>query len=124
MMKKFLAICFLTIALGGCSTVQGLLNGEVNPIGTQSLAAVEASYGTALSVANGYKQACANGAITGSCRTVVVTMQNADRYAYAQILVARNFVKNNPNIDATVVISTAQAAVAAFQQVQSQNGVK
>ena len=109
-MRKALIIAALTIGLGGCVNGQ-LVNpfaSFTNPVSKDTLAKVESAYGAALSVAVGYRNACANKALPPSCRTIVVQIQNADKYAHAQILVARAFVKNNPTVDAFTSVSESK----------------
>lgn len=124
-MKRILIVPILAISLAGCGTVNSIVSGTLpNPVSKNTLATVQASYGTALAAANAYKQSCIRKLIDRSCRQVVVVLQNADNYAYGQIVVARKFVKNNPNVDASAVIDTAKSAVDAFITAQSVNGVR
>ena len=126
-MKRIIPI-LLALSLAGCA------NGKIvnpfasftNPATKDHLAEIEAGYGAAASLALGFRNACANGNLPTSinCKPIVKQIQNADNYAYAQIMVARTFVKNNPTVDASVILSTAQNAVAAFQQAEAANGVK
>ena len=117
-MKKLLVVV-LALGLGGCVNGQ-LINpfsSFTNPVSKDTLAKVEAGYGAALSVAVAYRNACASKSLPPSCRAIVVQIQNADKYAHAQIVVARNFVKNNPTVDASAVLTTAKQAVDAFTTV-------
>ena len=126
-MKRIIPL-LLVLSLGGC------VNGQIfnpfasftNPATKDRLAELEAGYGAAASLALGFRNACAAGNLPVSinCKPIVKQIQNADNYAYAQIVVARTFVKNNPTVDASVVLSTAQNAVAAFRQAEAANGVK
>lgn len=118
-MKKVFIVCALGLSLAGCSSLQWLnpFAAYTNPVSNDTLVKVEASYGAAVSVAVAYHDACAKREIPPSCRPIVKQIQNADAYAHAQIVVARNFVQNNPTVDASALITTAQAAVAAFTTV-------
>lgn len=125
-MRKLLlaAALALAIPLGACGTtdtigsvVSAATSGIDNPVGTQTLATVEAAYGAALSAAVTYKRLCIakQTAIVGNdCRAIVLKAQAADKVAYAQILIARDFVKNK-KVNAALAIATAQKAVAAFK---------
>lgn len=86
-----------------------------NPFNKPTLAAVEASYGAALSLAVGYRDACALRRIPPDCRLIVPRVQKYGAVAQAEMLVARRFVKDNPTIDATTVLITAQDAVTALK---------
>ena len=120
MMKYFrnagLALAFVT-ALAACASIP-------NPFTKPTLAAVEASYGAALSVAVGYRDACAKRLIPPDCRTIVPKVQSYGAQAQSAVLVARRFVKNNPTIDATAVLTTAQDAVNALKANTPTTGVK
>ena len=123
MRKIILAVALaLAIPLGACGTVPGKIASAVtvgvdNPVSIQELATVEASYGAVLSAAVTYRRLCIakQTAIVGTnCRAVVAKIQDANRFAHAQILVARDFVKNK-KVNASVAIATARQAIAAFQ---------
>lgn len=127
---KRLIVLVLALGLSGCATFNPF-GSVANPVGTQSLAATESAYGVALSAALAYKSLplCKTGttiSLNNVCarRSVIVQLQNADRYAHAQILVARQFVKNNPTLDASAILTTAQNAVAAFKSAETANGVQ
>ena len=121
-MRKLLVVSVLALGLGGCAF--NPFASVTNPVSKDTLAKLEAGYGVAASIALGYRNACAKKEIPPSCRPIVVQIQNADNYAHGQILVARNFVRNNPTIDATALILTAQNALTAFQKAETDNGVK
>lgn len=120
-MKKLIVLA-LSLSLAGCAF--NPLASFSNPVSGDALAKAEADYGAALSIAVAYRNSCAQRLIPPACRPIVKQIQNAENYAHSQILVARNFVNNNPTVDATVLIMTAQQAVAAYQTVASTNGVK
>jgi ABC-type sugar transport system substrate-binding protein len=121
-MKKIIVLS-LGLILSACATYQ-------NPINTSELATVESAYGVALAVAVGYSRLplCKTGtttSLTNTCarRSIVVKLQAADRTAEIALTQARNFVKNNPTLNAISVITAAKAAVGAFQSVEATNGV-
>lgn len=135
MRKIILAVALaLAIPLGGCATtnigsaISAVTTGFQNPAGTQTLAAVEASYGAVLTAAVTYRRLCIakQTAIVGvNCRATVAQMQTANQYAHAQIVVARQFVKANPgNVNASTIIATAMQAVDAFKSVTPNVGAK
>jgi hypothetical protein len=115
-MKTLLVTCF-AVLLSACTTIN-------NPLTPGRLATIESTYGAALSVAVGYRNACARKAIPPSCRPIVVQLQNAGRVAQTRVLALRQFVQQNPTLDATNLISAAQSAVQAFQDVQTVYGVQ
>lgn len=118
-MKKVIVLT-LALALGGCATSRLNLSTTVS---MNSLLGVEAAYGVALSGERAYKRLCASHAVTGSCRTVVASLQAADRTAIQAIHSARDFIKTYPTVDAFNAISAASAAVGQLQLILTANGV-
>ena len=116
MMKKILAVVALSLFITACASIP-------NPVSKPTLASVESSYGAALSIAVGYRDACAKRQIPPSCRPIVFQLQAYGRKAQAAIVSARNFVKNNPTLDVTSALLAAKTAVDDFKAVQTRNGV-
>ena len=117
-MRKLLVICF-ALALAGCASLS-----IKNPFTTTTLGDVEAAYGTALSIAVGYRDACAQRLIPPSCRTIVPQVQRYGVQAQNAIVYARSFVRNNPTLDPTTAVKIASDAVSAFSSFEAQAGVK
>lgn len=118
-MRKLIGLA-LVLCLSAC----GSLGSIQNPITQNRLATIESTYGVLLSVAVGYRNACAEKRLPRSCRPIVAQLQSAGRVAHNRVLELRAFVRDNPTLDATVLITSAQSAVAAFQDVQTVYGVK
>jgi hypothetical protein len=124
MNRIVLALC---LVLAGCSTFQ-------NPINTTRLAEVESAYGIALSAAVAYRSlyninrctASKPESATNICarRSVVLSLQKADREAQVALAAARTFVNNNPTLDASSVINVASQAVGVMRDIESINGIK
>lgn len=115
-MKKLIVAVVLALALTACASVK-------NPFDTPKLATVEASYGAALSLAVGYRDACAQRLIPPDCRPIVKQIQAYGLRAQNAVVYARSFVRNNPTIDATDAIRVAQDAVTALKDYQVKAGV-
>lgn len=122
-MRRFFLVAAMALSLAGCATTGGALTlSTSNPVKVNQLAAVEAGYGAALSVALKYKHLplCKTGTneLSGALcarRSVIVKIQSANRVAHASVVTARNFVRQHPTVDATAVISTAMDAVSQFR---------
>lgn len=124
-MRK-LALVFV-LFLTACATIQ-------NPINTARLTSVESAYGVALSAAVGYYELYKVNRCTTSrpesptnfCarRSVIVALQQADLKAQAAMQAARRFVIQNPTLDASFIITAAEAALSLFQAIEQQNGIK
>lgn len=128
------AAALIALSLGACTTtnigsaVSAVTTGFQNPVGKQELATVEASYGAVLTAAVTYRRLCIAKqyvVVGANCRDTVAKMQNANRYAHAQILVARTFVREHPgNVNVSTVIAVAMQAVDAFKSVTPNVGAK
>lgn len=131
-------ILALAISLGGCATLPDgtkvfLPTASIaNPIKSTSLYDIQATYVIAQAGANAYIQRyrdgyrCAKTRLESpsnlcSRRSIVVKLQNADRIASVALGRASAFIRDNPTIDASAVISAAQSAVAAFYDIQKGN---
>lgn len=122
-MRKSLSIIGVTVAgflLASCFQTFS----PINNASVEQLAEVESAYGIALSVAVGYRAACAQRAIPPSCRPIVVALQGYDRKAHAALVAARRFIKLNPTLDAFSFIGAASQAVRDFQTAEASYGVK
>jgi hypothetical protein len=116
-MKRIIFSIVLLLSLSACASIK-------NPFDKPKLVTVEASYGAVLSIAVGYRDACAKRLIPPDCRPIVKQMQAYGLRAQNAIVYARTFSKNNPTLDATNAIRVAQDAVNALKDYQSQVGVK
>lgn len=122
------------LILGGCDSGRSIFQGGPsltasvqNPVGRTQLAEVEAGYGVALSAAVTYRRLgiCRRSQVAtlaAPCaqRSVVVTLQQADRNARVAILRARRFVRDYPTVSAVDVIAQARAVVDDFQNLATQ----
>ena len=133
-MHKIIIALTLSLSLAGCVTNS---DGTVtifpvvkNPVTPLSLYDIKSTYAIAAAGADSYIQRYRDGhrctktnleSATNICsrRSIVLKLQNADRIAQIAIGRADAFIRDNPTIDATSVISAAQSAVAAFFQIQN-----
>lgn len=135
-MKRFLLIALL--ALGGCATMPDgtkvfLPTASVkNPVTPASLYDIKATYTIAQAGAAAYIDRYRAGhrctktaleSVTNVCsrRSVVLRLQQADRTAQIAIGRVDAFIRDNPTIDASAVVSAAQMAVGAFYDIQKGN---
>lgn len=126
-MKKLVIAIALSLSLGACAQLQKtadfLTTGVTIPVKQQTVDTLNASWGAALAVADGYREACVARVIPPSCRTVVKRMQAAAGPIHAAVKRAR-MLALNPNINATEVIRIASDAVNDFKILQMEMGVK
>lgn len=104
-MKRYTFV--LAFALTACASVP-------NATPTQ-LYQAELVFDGAVKTFNELKGLCANKTLPSSCRGYVVTGQGVIRQAYAADVSARQFIKNNPTLDATNVIQAFTGLVSTFQ---------
>ncbi len=137
-MKKLLIVLGLSLSLSGCvngpnGTKIFLPTASVaNPVTPMSLYDLKATYAIAQAGADTYIQRYRDGfrctktkleSVTNICsrRSIVVKMQDADRKAGIALGRVEIFIRDNPTIDASSVLSAAQASVTAFYQIQQGN---
>ena len=114
-----IAIVFAAaLSLSGCALFQSMSN----PINTTTLYDLEAGYYTAQQIALAYKALplCQTGtqpSVSNICakRSVIVVIQANARKAQAALAALRDFVKNNPTLNAASLISATQLAIAGFE---------
>ena len=122
-MKRIIPVLLLAFVLAGCASLPNPFTAVSNPFDTPTLAKVETAYGAALSIAVGYRRACAERSIPPSCRPIVKQLQAQGARAQAAVVAARKFVKNYPQISAASAIGAAKAAVEDFKAEQTGLGV-
>src|SRR5216684_5675923 len=137
-MRRLILALTISLSLGACvkgpggTTIFLPTESVTNPLGPTSLYDIQATYAIAQAGADAYVQRYRDGfrctktkleSATNICsrRSIVVKMQNADRTAQIAIGRADAFIRDNPTIDASSVISAAQSAVTAFYQIQQGN---
>lgn len=141
-MKRLLLPLLMSLALAACVTVnpneKSVLQGGTsvtasisNPVGARELALVEQGYLLAGNAVKGFAAYCypASGIRPPGCAQrgpIMRAIKSADRKAYAAIVAARAFVRNNPNVSAVSAVGAARSAVndfiAALQNAQAQTG--
>lgn len=112
----------LTIALilGGCASFS-------NPVSQTQIYQLENAYGVAQTAAVAYTRLprCVP-PDTALCSqyNVIVKLAAADQTARTTLQDAETFIRANPTLSATSVISAAQAALRLLQQIETQYGVR
>jgi hypothetical protein len=140
-MRKIILALTLTLALGGCASLNqlgekvlnlpaGSLTTTIsNPVAPVNIYQAKTVYAATLELANTYRDYCYGRPFAAlmadpvakpvckSRRKIVLAMQAADDKAFAAIKTADNFVRSNPTLDATGAIRAAIAAVTEFQNI-------
>lgn len=137
-MRRLLLVAVLAIGLGGCATLNSsgtsiLQGGQsitapiTNPVQPVTVYQVKNVYAAALELADGYREYCwarpyailmadpLTKPICQNRRPNVRRLQKTQAKASAAIQTVDNFVRNNPTLSATQVLSAAWTAVQDFQ---------
>lgn len=109
-MKKLLLIAILSLGLGGCAQLSAVGQGislatktVTNPVTQDELYAIEASIRIVVTGLQAYKDACVAGSADVHCRANIATIQPYTRQIPPLVIQLRGFVKNNDQINATVI---------------------
>jgi hypothetical protein len=111
-MKRFLLAAVLAFGIGACSF--NPLATVTNPVNTTRLYQAELVFAGSLKTFNTLKGLCAQRALPPKCRTYVLQGQPLIGKIYAADKAARNFVDNNPTLDATNVVQAVTGLVSDF----------
>ena len=111
-MKRIIPFIF-ALALAGCVNGQ-VITSVTNPANSTNLYQAEIVFDGALKTFNELKGLCANRVLPPACRSYVKTAQTYIVKAYGADMAARNFIKNNPTLDATNVIQAFTGIVQNF----------
>lgn len=133
MKRLFLALALVVaipLSLGGCSTLQNLdtafqlaTKSVANPVTKDDLYKVESGVQIAFAALNAYKTSCAQGLVDTNCRANVAAIQQYTRQLPPLLAQLRSFVKDNDQINATLVYNQVVALVANFKTAAKNVGV-
>lgn len=109
-MRKVLFAIVLGLGLAGCAQLQGIGTGIslatksiTNPVTTQELYQIEASLQIAIVALQTYKKACVANTVDKNCRANIAAIQPYTRQIPPLVAQLRSFVKNNDQVNASVV---------------------
>lgn len=112
-MRKLALIVLLALSVGACGTINPFQT-ITNPIVKSNLYEGELVFDASLKTFNKLKGLCATRVLPPACRTYVVKGQGLIRKIYAADKAARDFVKNNPTLDATNIVGAFTGLVSTF----------
>lgn len=109
-MKRVFLVIALALGLAGCADLQiagqaiSLINKTAtNPVTRDDLAKMEVAADGVAKVLLAYKRSCAANAVDKNCRSNVATIQQYTRQVPPYIAQLRSFVKQNDQVNASVV---------------------
>lgn len=115
-MRKFVAIGFIVLSLGGCAQLQAVSQGIslatktiTNPVTKEEEAKIELAMDTALQLLLTYRRACIAGNADVNCKANIRMLQPYTRAAVPLLAQLRSFVDNNDQINASVVYNQLTA---------------
>lgn len=126
-MRKLLLAVALTVSLGGCAQLSAVRDvitigttSITNPVTKERLYQLESAATIVFAGLNGWHDTCVRGLINTSCKDQINQVQVYTRQIPPYLAQLRAFVKNNDQVNATVVfnnisnlISTVKARAAA-----------
>lgn len=112
MIRKAFIATALAASLAGCAGTMPSVN---NPISSTNLYEAELAFDGALKVFGELRGLCASRTLPPACRTYVKVGQSIIVKAAAADVAARNFVFNNPTLDATNVVGAFTGLLSSFQ---------
>lgn len=110
---KRIAILVLALSVSACAS--GGLPSVKNPISNVNLYEAELVFDAAIKSFVELRGLCVNRTLPPACRTYVRAGQSIVTKAAAADIAARNFVANNPTLDATNVIGAFTGLLSDFQ---------
>lgn len=130
-MKKIALALVLTVSLAGCAQLQTLgtaftlaTKSVTNPVTKDDLYNIESGVSIAISALQAYKKSCVEGLADKNCRANISAIQVYTRQLPPLLTQLRGFVKNNDQINATVVYNQVVTLVTNFKTAAANAGVQ
>lgn len=131
MRKIFLAFALVgALTAGGCSTLQSIgtafslvTKSVANPVTMTDLYQVESGVSLVFVALNTYRTACVQGTADKSCRVNIQAVQQYTRQLPPLLTQLRSFVKQNDQINATVVYNQLVTLITNFKTAAANVGI-
>lgn len=112
-MRKYLAIAFVALSLGGCAQLSAVSGGlslitksVTNPVTENELYQIEASINILVKGLVAYRRACIAGNADKHCRSNILAIQPYTKEVPVYLTQLRSFVRNNDQINAANTYNT------------------
>jgi hypothetical protein len=129
-MKRFALILALTVALGGCQFFKNVETAfqlgtasVANPVTKTRLNEMESAVTLVFAGLNAWKQSCKQGLIPPDCKQQIAMVQVYTRQVPPYLAQLRAFVKNDDQINATVMFNNITALVGTIKSQAAGSGV-
>jgi len=130
MFRKIAIVLTLSFSLGGCSTLQGIVNAVeigttsiANPITKERLNQLENVAILVFSALDGWKRACVNGVIPASCKAQIAQVQVYTRQIPPYLNQLRVFVRTNDQVNAITVFNNVTGLISTVRAQAANHGV-
>lgn len=119
-MRKILTAFAVTasLSLAACDwqSTQAVFTGVKNPVTASNLYEANLAYDGALKAFNKMKDLCARRVIPNTCRTYVIKGQQVIPQAENARKTAQSFIRNNPTLDASSLVSAFTTLIGALEK--------
>lgn len=129
-MKRIVLALVLGLSLGGCAQLQKFQDAltlttatVTNPVTKDRLNDLEAGIRIVFAGLKAYKSACINGTADVHCRTNIQQIQVYTRQVPVPLAQLRAFVKNNDQINATIVYNNLVTLITNAKQAAANAGI-
>jgi predicted nucleic acid-binding Zn ribbon protein len=132
-MRKLLAVCLVTLSLGGCAKLQELTDKfqniadfatVSNPVTPAKLKQVESGALLVFKGMNLWRKSCEQRLINESCIKQINAVQVYTRQISPYLDQVRQFVKNNDQVNAVVVYNELVGLIKTVKAQVAANGIK
>lgn len=129
-MRKLLAVCLVTLSLGGCAQLQSLTDiikigtaSVANPVTKTRLNQMEAALKAVVAGLEVWKTSCVQGVIPPVCKDQIGAVQQYTRMIPPYLTQLRTFVKTNDQVNATVVWNNLASIISTVKSQAAASGI-
>lgn len=129
-MKKLILATMLALSLAGCATIKNIgtavqlgTASVANPVTPTRLNEMESALTIVFAGLKAWKSSCQQGLIPANCRQQIAAVQVYTRQIPPYLTQLRAFVKNNDQVNATVVFNNITTLIGTVKSQAAANGV-
>lgn len=121
-MKKVILAIVIAFGISACdpATIPNPFFSVQNPVTSTNFYEANLAYDGALKAFNAMKRLCASRSIPSSCRTYVIKGQQIIPQAESARRIARDFIRANPTLNASSLVSAFTTLVVVLQNSAAQ----
>ena len=130
-MRKIAIALLFAVSLSGCaqlsqvgSAINAATVGVQNPVTKQDLKNIEDGLIVAFAGLNAYRKVCESGTIDQNCKVVIRSIQVYTRKIPPLLTQARDFVKNNDQVNAKLAYNEILKAIASYKAIATTNNIQ